>query len=610
MNHFCRLTTRQQLAMLLLYAFSATSLHAADFYISSQRDFNAFYNATFSPGDNIYFEKGKVFTGMFAPTVVGTESNPINISTFGSGNKPIINNQGVLHSHPTRPSETISAGVFLFNPEYARVSGLEITNNNGGDQDGDNLFGIYVLSEDTGKYHNSIHIEDNYVHRVNGAVAGKGRGGIHVHGFSPQTSNASTYHDLRIVNNVVAQVGGVGIATNVSDVPTAVTYNGTSRPNAITDLYIGHNWIGNTGRNTVIARASDDGLVEYNTSANSSLYDKGHSFFNFNTIGLVFQHNEAYGNIGPENQSDRGGFDADWNSKDTTIQYNYSHSNNYFAGVMKKPNDEVTIRYNLSVNEERGAYFYGFENDTDLTDVKIYNNTHFFDGSIEEPELIVRQRTPHETVFNNNIFYALDSGTPGPNADEGVNVTFDTNVYYEFTAPTTEINPLYADPLFVSPGAEPYNVDMLNGRDVLNGYRLSVDSPYLSNGVLIADNGGRDFWGNALVAGTPSIGASQINPIVGLMGDFNNDGTVDAADYSVWRDNFGASDLALNGNGYSDGSVDSLDYDIWAANYGITLSSLAKPLALAVESTSVPEPTGLLLGLISFLMPQHRKNIR
>ena len=77
---------------------------------------------------------------------------------------------------------------------------------------------------------------------------------------------------------------------------------------------------------------------------------------------------------------------------------------------MKRPNKNVTIRYNLSVNERYGAYFYGFESATAVENVKIYNNTHYFKGSIS-PEIMVRDRTPRATIFSNNIFFAAGSGT-------------------------------------------------------------------------------------------------------------------------------------------------------------------------------------------------------
>ncbi|MCP4044615.1 MAG: hypothetical protein GY732_01330, partial [Gammaproteobacteria bacterium] len=361
--------TRRFICLVPFSIFITAQVYGADFLISSQTDFDTYREATFQPGDSILLERGRVFTGMLAPETVGTAENLITISSFGDGPKPIINNNGVIHPHPVRAGATVSAGILLFNAEYVELSNIEVTNNNGGDQDED-LFGIYVLSENTGKAHNHIYVEDNYVHHVNGGVAGKKRGGIHVHGYSPGTENASTYNDVRIVNNVIDQIGGVGIGTDIddNDIERAHTYVGTHRENAMTNLYVAHNWVGNTGRNSFVGRDSDYAIYEYNTSAYSSRHSTGNSFYNFKTIGLIFQYNEAYGNTGALGDHDRGGFDADYYSKDTIIQYNYSHGNHWFASIMKKPMTGVIIRYNLSVNDLYGAYHYGFENDADVTD--------------------------------------------------------------------------------------------------------------------------------------------------------------------------------------------------------------------------------------------------
>ncbi len=74
-----------------------------------------------------------------------------------------------------------------------------------------------------------------------------------------------------------------------------------------------------------------------------------------------------------------------------------------------------------------------------------------------------------------------------------------------------------------------------------------------------------------------------------LEGDFNGDGTVDAADYTVWRDNLGLDDSVLNGAGDNSGTVDANDYTLWVGNYGASSSSSA--------SAAVPEPTTLMLIL-------------
>ena len=538
------LTFKLRLVVLFLITMLQPSLvMAEDFLISTQADFDRYRQATFQPGDRILFERTKTFNGMFAPTVVGTSAQPITISSFGTGTSPRIDNNGVIHPHPTRSGATVSAGVFLYNPDYVTVSNLEITNNNGDDQDNESLFGILVHSENTGRRHQQIIIDNNYVHDVNGDVAGKGRGGIHVIGRSPEgpESSSSSYNDVRIINNVVEDVGGVGIATDQPDVVRAQEFTGTGvRPNAITNLYVARNSVKNTGRNSYIIRDSEDPLIEYNLSANSSLYDKGHSFFNFNTIGAVFQYNEAYGNTGPADESDRGGFDADFNAIDTTYQYNYSHGNNYFAGIMKRPNKDVTIRYNLSVNELFGAYFFGFESNTDLSDLRIYNNTHYFDATIDSPVLIVRDRTPHESTFNNNIFYSEVGGTPGADTDDGVNVTFDTNVYFQWTPPSSERNALTENPRFMSPGDEPFDVDMEFGRDVLNGYRLAGNSPYSNSGVEISNNGGQDFWGTPLSGN--SVGAGQFS------GNQDPDDNDNDNDNGNDNDNDNGNSVDLNGD--------------------------------------------------------------
>ena len=510
---------RSRCAMVLLTCFSlllTTDAHSADYFISTQADFDTHRNATFAPGDNIFFERGKSFSGMFSPTTVGAPGNPITISTFGAGSRPVINNGGVFHPHPTRAGETISAGVLLFNAEYTELRGLEVMNATPSGQNAAH-FGIYVLGEDTGKYHNHIHIEDNYVHSVNEGVAGKRRGGIHLHGYSPTSSNTATYNDVRIVNNVVDRVGGVGIGTDVDDLVDAHDFVGSSRENAITNLYVAHNWVGNTGRNTYIARDADYAIYEYNTSANSSRHDKGHSFFNFRTLGLTFQYNEAYGNLGSPGEADRGGFDADYNSRDTTIQYNYSHGNEWFAGIMKRPNNDVVIRYNLSVNDRSGAYFYGFENDTSLEDLHVYNNTHYWGQGID-PEVIALGRTPHESLYNNNLFYSVDGGALGPNAENGINVDYDSNAYVNIAPPASDANAFTLDPKFVGAGPEPVDVDMEFGRHVLDGYRLLPSTPYTTGGVAVTENGRSDFWGTRISSVSTAIGAGIADPSLGYVG--------------------------------------------------------------------------------------------
>ena len=46
-------------------------------------------------------------------------------------------------------------------------------------------------------------------------------------------------------------------------------------------------------------------------------------------------------------------------------------------------------------------------------------------------------------------------------------------------------------------------------------------------------------------------------------GDYNLNGIVDIADYTVWRDTFGLTGSALAADGNADEMVDDLDYHVW-----------------------------------------------
>lgn len=78
-----------------------------------------------------------------------------------------------------------------------------------------------------------------------------------------------------------------------------------------------------------------------------------------------------------------------------------------------------------------------------------------------------------------------------------------------------------------------------------------------------------------------------------LAGDLNSDGTVDSADYTVWRDSQGSSVAPYTlGDSNGDGDVDEADLAEWRANYGSAAGS---------NATTVPEPVGFFLGVLALL---------
>ena len=79
-----------------------------------------------------------------------------------------------------------------------------------------------------------------------------------------------------------------------------------------------------------------------------------------------------------------------------------------------------------------------------------------------------------------------------------------------------------------------------------------------------------------------------------LIGDYNSNGVVDAADYTVWRNNLNSGFVLNNRDPANMGNVSQADYASWKSNFGATLAGLG---SLASQA-SVPEPSTLMLAAL------------
>lgn len=110
---------------------------------------------------------------------------------------------------------------------------------------------------------------------------------------------------------------------------------------------------------------------------------------------------------------------------------------------------------------------------------------------------------------------------------------------------------------------------------------------------------------NALTRLQP--GMHPIDPITppaggDLVGDYNNSGTVDAADYTLYRDSLGLDSSALQNNDLPPGNIDVAHYAQWAGNFNNTAS--------AGSSGAIPEPCSCVLvtlGLLALLARRPRQ---
>jgi hypothetical protein len=106
----------------------------------------------------------------------------------------------------------------------------------------------------------------------------------------------------------------------------------------------------------------------------------------------------------------------------------------------------------------------------------------------------------------------------------------------------------------------------------------------------------------------PLVADYSFATAVGIPGDYDRSGLVDAADYNLWLSSFeSTTSLAADGNG--DGVVDAADYTVWQDNFG--RSVVIGPGAGSLSNTAVPEPSTSALLILGgcFITGWHKSRL-
>lgn len=87
-----------------------------------------------------------------------------------------------------------------------------------------------------------------------------------------------------------------------------------------------------------------------------------------------------------------------------------------------------------------------------------------------------------------------------------------------------------------------------------------------------------------------------------LAGDYNRDGSVDAADYVVWRNTAGQAGAGLFADGNGNGAIDAGDYAVWRGAFGnspATATTSGASASLPVPELSTAPVLLVAIALIS-----------
>lgn len=301
----------------LLLAMGATSGRAAPYYLDSVRGDDGYdglsqaapwrslariRDVALMPGDRVLLMAGSVWAEPLVITRSGRKDAPITVAAAGPGARPRIDAGGVAEY-----------GVAILNAEYVAVGGLEITND--GPPAG-SRFGVLVSAQDTG-VRRGIRVSDMYIHDVRGTNARKDNGGIVFRALGPRLP--TRFEDLRIERNIVWRVDRSGIA-GISDQVTMARWFPSG------GVVIRDNLVEDVGGDGIVPRGTDGALIEHNIVRYAGSRAPGYSagIWQWSTDHSLIQLNEA---AFTRTRYDGQGFDSDFNSRRTTIAFNYSHDN-------------------------------------------------------------------------------------------------------------------------------------------------------------------------------------------------------------------------------------------------------------------------------------------
>jgi hypothetical protein len=295
----------------------------------------------------------------------------------------------------------------------------------------------------------------------------------------------------------------------------------------------------NHSGNGIVVAATDDATIEYCQAFNNGwdMPRKGNGpvgIWVWDVDRAIIQHCISHDNKSPGD--DGGGFDLDGGATNSILQYNLSYNNDgpgYFLCQFPGASDfkNNIVRYNISHNDgvknNRRSGIDVFSASPNASDCGVYNNTVFNDHG---PAVGFGGLPMPNVTFANNLF--LCSGDViGGDAQRG---RFENNLYWSADGRTL----LFDGRATLREWAETtgqekaggtilgrYLNPRVNGVNEVNevptltdptrlpdlkAYRLQPDSPCLKAGIPIANNGGRDFWGNPVPqTGKPAIGACE-----------------------------------------------------------------------------------------------------
>ena len=465
----------------------------------------------FGPGDRILFQCGGRYAGSLQPEGSGIEGQPITISSYGTGAKPIIDGRGQ------------DSAVKLFNQEYWQINSLDIT--------GSQHYGVFITGDASYTTLHYFRLSNLDVHDANGP--GRWDSGLVM--IAP-IGNHLTFDDV-LVDGVSAHNTNLWYGIHVG---FNLYYSYPTNPPMSTNITVRNSHVHDVYGDGITVAQSHNVLIEKNVAYQTGLAPAGISYtpnaiWSWQCDQTLVQYNEGYSSH--SYSYDGGVFDIDWGSTNTIVQYNYAHNADGYCVAIMGGHNVVTsnsiVRFNICSNNARKSGMAARQGDIYITTFgggslngfQIYNNTAYWNpasdgGWIKGRYLALSGTLPR--FIQNNILY---SATPTLIDMDG-SIPLNHNLYWNTTGASIwkygsvsantfgafrqstgqEANGLYTDPKLNS-----WTYSGV-GRPA-SAFTLTQNSPALGSGGTWSGMGSVDFFGDNLPGtGTPDIGADYFDP--------------------------------------------------------------------------------------------------
>ena len=285
-------------------------------------DFTNVNSKEFSPGDQILLKRGDVWNQLFQPDGGnGTEENPIVISSYGIGSRPVL-----------KGNSTGKTMVFT-NASYWTLRGLEFTEAQYGP-----FFDYTTVSNE------GIVIEDNYIHNLYGGPHGIA---VVVTCDTPAVDPGDdgwVAKNIKIQNNIIGPTTSYGIVV--------MNHDSKDKANAFQNVIVKNNRLLSVSAKAIVFQGTQDSywLGNYvDDAANAAQQGGTTASFLFRTKNMHISNN-IFVNTPNTQSSDQSAIDSEGQNEETHYTGNY-FGNNY-GGAMEflMINGEIPPRYGEDYN--------------------------------------------------------------------------------------------------------------------------------------------------------------------------------------------------------------------------------------------------------------------